>query len=76
MATSRLVLDDQKLIELYSQYLQVRRSVGELFHGVEYHNFVDNGCYQAIAMPAAMVASEHLLAVGNGVNRFCYQLHD
>jgi hypothetical protein len=75
MTRSRLAFVDQKLIELHSQYLQVRRSLGELFRGVNYHDFVDNGRYYPNAMPAVMVASEHLLAVANSVSRFCYELH-
>lgn len=75
MTTSHLAIDDNVLIKVYSQFSELRRSLGQKFCGVDHESFVDGGRFQGIAMPAAMLASEHLLAVANIINRFCYSLH-
>jgi hypothetical protein len=75
MTRSRIDLNDLKLTELYNRFQRERRSLGEMYRGAYYCDFVDHGTYSGEAFPAVTTASEHIIAATNTVNRFCYDLH-
>ncbi|HUC71584.1 MAG TPA: hypothetical protein VMS01_10365, partial [Stellaceae bacterium] len=75
MTDSRLDLNNRTLCQLYETFQNQRSTIGEIYLGVPYHDFIDNKKYCGSAFPAITLASEHIITVTNIVNRFHYDLH-
>ena len=77
MSTSRVTLDDQTLLLLYTKFQGERRSLGELYPLVRHDDsFLESRRYDNPAsMMVAMMAQEHILTATNTLNRFSYDLH-
>lgn len=75
MDRNLLILNDHKLVDLYAEFQKIRRALGAIYPNAHYDDFVDRDAYLAIAMPAVITASEHVLSSTNTLNRFCYDLH-
>lgn len=75
MSESRVALDDQKLLNLYTRFQAARRVVGEVYPFTQFDNFLDRDSYHGGALPVVLIAKDQIMGATNALNRFGYDLH-
>jgi hypothetical protein len=77
MSETSVTLDDEILLRLYTKFQGTRRAIGQLYAPVPFDDFISRGRYQGIAaLPASVLAQEHILHATNTLNRYGYDLQN